>query len=108
VEDYKMSKNLIKWKVNSQMMPASPEERVKLLQSMNEAIKAMIDSGEIMDFGEYYDGSGGYVIGKGDDADLYVNLIKWWPYLDCDAKPVLTIDQVIESTNKAVTEMKGK
>lgn len=44
----------------------------------------------------------------GDDADLYANLIKWWPYLDCDAKSVLTIDQVIKSTNKAVTEMKGK
>lgn len=104
-----MSKNLIKWKVNSQMMPSSPEERGKLLQSMNEAIKTLVDSGEIVDFGEYYDASGGYIIGKGDDdADLYANLIKWWPYVDCDAKPVLTIDQVIEATNKAVAEMKGK
>jgi hypothetical protein len=108
VEDYEMSKNLIKWKLNSQMMPASSEDRMDLLKSMNEALKAMIDSGEIMDFGEYYDGSGGYIIGKGDDADLYANLIKWWPYVDFDAKPVLTIDQVIEATNKAVAEMKGK
>lgn len=103
-----MSKNLIKWKLNSQMIPGTSEERMELLQSMNEALKAMIDSGEILDFGEYYDGSGGYIIGKGDDAGLYANLMKWWPYVDCDAKPVLTIDQVIEATNKAVAGMKGK
>jgi hypothetical protein len=34
--------------------------------------------------------------------------IQHWPYVDFDAKPVLTIDQVIKSTNKAMAEMKGK
>jgi hypothetical protein len=104
-----MPKFLIKWKVNSQMMPpSSPEERIKLLQSMNEMVKEEIESGKIMDWGEYCDGSGGYGIGEGSEADLYADWIKWWPYVDFDAKPVLTIDQVIEATNKAVAEMKGK
>lgn len=104
-----MPKFLVKYKVNPLMMPTSPEERMKLLQSMNEGIKALLDSGEIKDFGEYCDGSGGYTIGEGDDlADLYASLMRWWPYVDFDAKPVLTIDQVIEATNKAVAEIKGK
>lgn len=103
-----MPKFLIKWKVNPQMMPTNPEERIKLLQSMNEMVKERIESGEIMDWGEYCDGSGGYGIGEGDDTDVYADFIKWWPYVDFDAKPVLTIDQVIKSTNKAVAEMKGK
>jgi hypothetical protein len=91
------------------MMPTGPEELMKLLQSMNERVKALIISGEIEDWGEYCDGSGGYSIGEGNEvADLYSSLIKWWPYVDFEAKPVLTIDQVIESTNKAVVEMKDK
>ena len=104
-----MPKFLTKWKVNPQMMPTNPEECMKLLQSMNETIKALLDSGMIIDWGEYCDGSGGYTITEGDDvADLYAYLIQWWPYVDFDAKPVLTIDQVIKSTNKVVAEMKGK
>ena len=104
-----MPKFLTKWKVNPQMMPTSPQECMKLLQSMNENIKALLDSGILTDFGEYCDGSGGYTIGEVDDvADLYAYLIQWWPYVDFDAKPVLTIDQVIKSTDKAVAEMKGK
>jgi hypothetical protein len=101
----KMPKFLIKWKVNRQMMPTSPVECLKLLQSMSEMVKAGIKSGEIKDWGEYCDGSGGYAIGEGNDVvDLYASLTKWWPYIDFDAKPVLTIDQVIQSTNRAVAE----
>ncbi len=104
-----MPKFLIKWKVNPQMMPTSPEESMKLLQSMNEAIKALLDSGMIIDWGEFCDVSGGYTICEANDVtELYGGLMKHWPYVDFDAKPVLTIDQVIEATNKAVAEMKGK
>jgi hypothetical protein len=45
----------------------------------------------------------------GDDvADFYAGLMKWWPYVEFDAKPVLTIYQVTESTNRAVAEAKAK
>ncbi len=91
-----MAKYLIKWKVNPPMLPDSPEERKKLMQSMNELIKLGVKSGEIMDWGEYCDGSGGYALCEGNEADLYASLIKWRPYCDFDAKPVLTIDQVID------------
>jgi hypothetical protein len=105
----KMLKFLIKWKVNRQMMPTSPEECIKLLQSMNEGVREAINSGEIVDWGEYCDASGGYAIGEGDDVtELYASLIKWRPYVDFDAKPVLTIDQVIQATNSAVAEAKSK
>ena len=104
-----MPKFLIKWKVNSQMIPTSPEERMKALQLMNEMVKEEIATGEIIDWGEYCDVSGGYTICEANDVtELYGGLMKYWPYVDFDAKPVLTIDQVIEATNKAVAEMKGK
>jgi hypothetical protein len=104
-----MPKVLIKWKVNPQMMPSSPEKCIRLLQSMNEMVRAGIKSGEILDWEEYCDGSGGYGIGVGDDiTDLYASLIKWWPYVGFDAKPVLNIDQVIQATDRAMSEAKSK
>ena len=103
-----MTKFHIKWKVNSQMLPSNPVERMKLLQSMNEMVKTLLDSYESMDWGEYCDGSGGYTICEANEAELYTNLIKSWPYVDFDAKPVLTIKQVIESTNSVIAEMGTK
>jgi hypothetical protein len=104
-----MPKFLINWKVNPQMMPTSPEECIKLLQSMNEMVRAGIKSGEIADWGEYCDGSGGYAIGEADDVtEFYAALMRWRPYVDFDAKPVLSIDQVIQATNSVVAEAKSK
>ena len=104
-----MPKFLIKWKINTQMLPNDTEERLKILQSMNKMVKEKVKSGFIMDFGEYCDRSGGYAIVEGDDiTELSVVAMKWWPYVDFDAKPVLTIDQVIETINRTVAEMKGK
>jgi hypothetical protein len=104
-----MPKFLIKWKVNSQKLPANPEEMLKLLQSTNEWIKARVASGQIKDYGEYCDGSGGYAIAEADDiTKLYGSLMEYWPYVEFDAKPVLTIDQVIDWTNKLIAKRKGK
>jgi hypothetical protein len=99
-----MAKYLINWKVNPQMLPARPKERMKLLQSMNEMIKEALTSGEIKDWGEYCDGSGGYAIGEGSEADLFASLTKWRPYCDFDAKPVLAIDQVIDLFESATKQ----
>ncbi len=104
-----MPKFLIKWKVNSQMVPDDSEERIKALQSMNEGVKALIASKQLDDWGVYCDGSGGYSIVNADDIiALHSNLTSYWPYVEMDAKPVLTIDQVIESTDKLISGMKGK
>ena len=66
-------------------------------------------SGHIKVYGEYCDGSGGYAIAEGDDiTKLYGSLMEFWPYVEFDAKPVLTIDQVIDWTNKIVAKRKGK
>jgi|GEM_PF-487911 len=91
-----MAKFLINWRFIPQMLLSSPEERMKLLQSINEMIEAGVRSGKIMDWGVYCDGSGGYALSEGSESELYANLIKWKPCCDFDAKPVLTIDQVLD------------
>ena len=103
-----MTKVLIKWKVNSLKMPDNPEEILKLLQSTNEWIKSQLASGNIKDYGEYFDGTGGYAIAEGDVTLIYEGLMEFWPYVEFDAKPVLSIDQVIEWTNRLIAKKKGK
>ncbi len=104
-----MPKFFMKWKVNPEMMPKDPEACMNLLQQMNEAVKVLVNSGMILDWGEYCDGSGGYTICEtGDMTELYASIVKYWPYVDFDAKPVLTIDQVIESTNRIAAAIKSK
>ena len=85
------------------------EEYLKLLQSTNDWIKAQMASGQIKDYGEYFDGSGGYAIAEGKDITLlYGALMEFTPYVEFDAKPVLTIDQVMDWTKKLVAKRKGK
>ena len=104
-----MTKYLILWKVNSQALPTNLDECLKLLQETNEWMKAEMASGHIKDYGEYCDGSGGYAIAEGDDiTKLYGSLMEFWPYVEFDAKPVLTITQVIDWTTKLVAKKKSK
>lgn len=103
-----MSKFLIKWQLNPLMTPADPEERAKLWLSMLEMVKAELNSGESIDWGEYCDASGGYSISEGNDADLFTGVLRWMPYIIFDVKPVLTVDQVMESVKKAAVGKKTK
>jgi hypothetical protein len=50
----------------------------------------------------------GRAIAEGSEADILGKLMKYWPYVEFDAEPVLTIYQVIESTNKAMAVAKSK
>jgi hypothetical protein len=104
-EESKMTKFLILWRVDSQTLPANPDECLKLLQETNEWMKAEMASGHIKDYGEYVDGSGGYAIAETDDiTKLYGGLMEFWPYVEFDAKPVITIDQTIDWTNKIIAK----
>lgn len=94
---------LTMWKMNPDMVPKDPEERMKLWLSMMDMIKASLRSGEILDWGEFCDLSGGYTISEGDDMDHLIGLMRYTPYVIFDAKPVLSADQVIEAIRKAAS-----
>jgi len=104
-EASKMTPYLILWKVNTQALPANIDESLKLLQETNAWMKAEMASGNIKDYGEYVDGSGGYAVAVTDDiTKLYSGLMEFWPYVEFDTKPVITIDQTIDWTNKAIAK----
>jgi hypothetical protein len=103
-----MTKFLIKWQMNLSMIPEDPVKRSKLWISMLELIKSNLKSGDMIDWGEYCDLSGGYTIAEGTEADILGELVKWTPHVLFDVKPVLDVDQVMEILNKSIAASKTK
>jgi hypothetical protein len=103
-----MTKYLVKWQKNESLMPQDPVMMAKLQLSLLEGAKADLKSGKIIDWGSYSDASGGYLIVEGNESDLFNGILKYYPYISFDAKPVLSVDQVIEAINKIMIESKPK
>ena len=102
----KMPKFYIRWQMNPSLIPLNPEERVKLWLSMLDMVKDSLKAGVLKDWGICSDASAGYGFSELSETDLYTNLLKWMPYVQFDIKPVLTVDQTIESIKKAAAKAK--
>ena len=103
-----MTKYLIKWQKNESLMPPYLATMAKLQLSMLEGAKENLKSGKMIDWGSYCDASGGYCIAEGNESELFDQLLKWYPYITFDAKPVLNVDQVIGAIKKVMIESKSK
>jgi len=104
----KMSKFYIKWRKNQHIIPTNPEEQVKLWMTLLEWIKAGMKAGLLTDWGVCCDGSSGYCIADADEVSLHSMLLKYQPFIIFSVKPVLSVDQAIESIKKAVAAAKGR
>ena len=101
-----MPKSWVRWQMDSQFTPVDPGERVKLWLSMLDMVKADLKTGAFTDWGVCYDGSAGYGFSELSEQDLYEAMLKWMPYVEFDVKPVLDVDQVIESMKKVAAAAK--
>jgi hypothetical protein len=103
-----MSKFYIKWWKNQQTIPTNPEEQAKLWMTLLEWVKAEKKAGLFTDWGSCCDSGSGYCIVEGDEASLQSQLLKYQPFIIFSVKPVLSVDQTIESIKRAVAAAKGK
>jgi hypothetical protein len=101
-----MTKFYMRWHLNPTFIPTNPEERVKLWMSMLELVKADLKSGALSDWGMCSDSSGGYGFAETDEKTLHTTILRWIPYVSFDIKPVLSVDQVMESIKRAATGAK--
>jgi len=101
-----MTKFYMRWHLNPMLIPTNPEERMKLWMSMLELVKADIKSGTMSDWGMCSDASGGYAFAETDEKTLHTTITRWMPYVIFDIKPVLTVDQIIESLKRAAAGAK--
>lgn len=96
----------MRWHLNPMLIPTNPEERTKLWMTLLERVKGNLRSGELTDWGICNDSSAGYAFADTDEASLHSSIMKYVPYISFDIKPVLTIDQTIESLKKAAGKNK--
>lgn len=101
-----MPKFYMKWHLNPVFIPTNAEERVKLWMSMLESVKADLKSGGLNDWGICCDDSGGYAFAETDEKNLHSTILKWMPYVSFDIRPVLSVDQTMDSIKRAVAAAK--
>ena len=94
----------MKWQLNPKLIPTLPEERMKLWMSMLEMVRADLKSGTMSDWGICNDSSEAYAFAEGDEKSVHTIILKWIPYVWFDIKPVLTVDQTIESIKRAAVK----
>jgi hypothetical protein len=103
---WKMTKYYMRWHLNHAFIPTNPEERVKLWMAMLEMVKADLKSGALRDWGMCSDDSGGYAFAETDEKTLHTTILRWIPYVSFNIKPVLTVDQTMESIRQATAGAK--
>ena len=96
-----MPKSLIKWKLNNEFTPTDPAEMGKLWMGMLQMVKADLNGGTLTDWGECYNGGEGYALSELSVHDIRTSIMKYSPYFSFDIKPVLSVDQIMESIKKA-------
>jgi hypothetical protein len=96
----------MRWHLNHAFIPTNPEERVKLWMAMLEMVKADLKSGALRDWGMCSDDSGGYAFAETDEKTLHTTILRWIPYVSFNIKPVLTVDQTMESIRQATAGAK--
>ncbi len=102
-----MPKYYVKWEMKPQMAPPAPEETFKLLLSLLEMTKQDMQAGKVKDWGVVPGESCGYsVVERPSELDFATDSLKWMRYVNFEVKPVLTVDQAIESIKKAAAQAK--
>jgi hypothetical protein len=98
----------MQWHLNPLTTPIDPEERVKLWLMMLEEVKNDLKSGKLKEWAICSDSSEGFAISEGDEAMLHTTILRYVPYIIFSIKPVLTVDQTIDSIKRAVAAAKPK
>jgi hypothetical protein len=84
------------WKTNPEAVPADLEQAVKIWAALSEEVANRLTTGEILEWGVYGDGSGGYGIfddtGTGENILLVLRrALGQMPFVISDVRPVLDV-----------------
>jgi hypothetical protein len=102
-----MVKWFVQWSVNWSVMPQDQEGRIKRQIMMLNMVKADLAAGVMKDFGIRAGESSGYgVTGDMNAEELNAWLIRWSPYVEFEANPVVDADQQIAAMQNLIEMMK--
>jgi hypothetical protein len=93
-----MTRWLNVWKMNPLAVPADPEQAARLWTALSDGVASQLKTGEILEWGIYADGSGGY--GIFDDGGEVRNIhrvldrsLGKMPFVISDVRPVLDVEE---------------
>lgn len=89
-------------------IPTNREEQAKLWMTLLEWMRAELKAGMFSDWGSYCDAGSEYRRADGDEVSLQSHILKYQPFIIFSLKPVLSVDQTIESIKRAVAAAKGR
>lgn len=85
-----MARFLVLWRQNpAAPWPADPTESLQLTERMFAAIDDLMEKGEIEEFGFFQDAISGYVISKGESADVFRRVNMFQPYIHCEVHEII-------------------
>jgi hypothetical protein len=102
-----MTKFFMKWWVNVELLPKTPQEVGKLQLAMLEAVKADLSDRRWLDWGLFGSGASGYLISEMSEQDIFGKMLKFKPVIGFELSPVLSVDQAIDETKKAAAASGG-
>lgn len=95
-----MPRYLVLWKSVNARVPENPEARLKQFTTLTQMIHEDVTSGRVKDWGIFAEGGGGYAIFEGSELDLSLETAKYVPYVELEARTVLSTDQQREVLGK--------
>jgi hypothetical protein len=102
-----MTKFFIKWWVNVEKLPNTPQEAGMLHMQMLEMVKADMRDHNITDWGQFGNGANGYCIGEMSEQEAFNLMLKYVPVIGFHLMPVLSVDQTIDELKKAAAAMQA-
>ena len=89
-----MAKYLVLWRMNPMApWPKDPAEMVKLTDMMFTQMDALMQKGEVTDFGFFANGTSGYGIGEGDATDEMNRDVSFYPWMDIEVHEIVPYEQ---------------
>ncbi len=89
-----MARYLILWRQNPVApWPADPTEALKLTERMFAAMDDLMKKGEIEEFGWFQDANSGYVISKGESADVFRRANMFQPYIRSKVREIIPYEK---------------
>jgi len=104
-----MARYYLQWETKESVTATDPVKGAKLALSLLEMVKQDMQAGRTKDWGFIPGESRGYsIVEAPSELDLAIGMMKWAPYLKFEVKPVLTLDQNVESFKKGAAGAKVK
>lgn len=91
-----MAKYLMLWKFNRNLIPVTPQERVKSYSALMTFIQQDIERGIIKDWGCFVGESNGYSVVEGSEVDICKMVQRYSPFCGFSTHPIASVDQMNE------------